>query len=885
MIKKLTPLLSSIAVIIIFALLFACNNIYPFGELSISWCDMDQQTIPLLCEFKDILSGKSDFWLSLANAGGMNFFGVYFFNLSSPFTYLIVFFEKSQMPLAVNILVLLKLALSAFTMALWLKSAVKGCNFIAVISLSVLYAFSGYAMMYYQILGWLDCYYLFPLLLLGLQNIAQKKSAVLYIVVLFLCIAMQFYIGYTIVLFICLYGAVYCLSNKSESYYFAKHFILGSAVAALLSAVVYIPCFIQYTHSMRGESVFQSLAESYFTPPIQTSLPTFFCLLIFAPFIVNLAKNRNIDFLDLLFALMLVPLVVEPVAAAWQTYSYMSFPTRYGFITIALGLTLALKGITSACEPNDEQKEDKRSYLKLFGSVVALAFCLSFAVFSNRFYDVNKEIITSYSQTLWGSNESLSLLALYYLIPFAFCVLVYLAVKFKIIHKVAVYALIAILCVVEAGFSASVYMIKPANDYPNFKRALQIENLIEDDEFYRLKVNSKYFHVNSVGAMGYNSLAHYTSLNRESYMIAMKQLGYSSYWMEVNSNGGTIFTDALLRNKYTLKSGSSNSALYSTEDYYVVQAQYLFPTAFLIDNAGDYDGDLSLERWNIQEQLFSRLTGKSGLYEGYKYTSLKSVKDEGDGKIYNFVLEDGKDKGIITYKLTVNGKKSLYFDCFNLYTNSLRENTYGSVYSIVTSRKKDGVTRTVNSQSNYPSQSKNGVLYLGEFSNCEVTVTVTISKDVTANSFGVFSVDNNLLENAVNSVIGGDFVLNRGILNGLVTASESDQALFTCLAYDEGYRATVNGKSAQTYCVNGFLALKLQKGNNEVSVRFVPKGLYLGLALFFVGCIAFLLYALYYKKINDFNKFKCATVVLPLILGSIVLLAVYLMPIAVNLLL
>ena len=48
-------------------------------------------------------------------------------------------------------------------------------------------------------------------------------------------------------------------------------------------------------------------------------------------------------------------------------------------------------------------------------------------------------------------------------------------------------------------------------------------------------MDKKYFDVNMVGALGYNSLSHYASFTNESYMFTMKKLGYSSYWMEVNS--------------------------------------------------------------------------------------------------------------------------------------------------------------------------------------------------------------------------------------------------------------------------------------------------------------------------------------------------------------
>ena len=78
-ISRYVYLFSAFATFILFAVIFKCNNLYPFGELTISWCDMDQQTIPLLCDLKDVLSGNESLFLSLQNAGGMNFYGVYFF--------------------------------------------------------------------------------------------------------------------------------------------------------------------------------------------------------------------------------------------------------------------------------------------------------------------------------------------------------------------------------------------------------------------------------------------------------------------------------------------------------------------------------------------------------------------------------------------------------------------------------------------------------------------------------------------------------------------------------------------------------------------------------------------------------------------------------------
>ncbi len=879
--KNCYPLISFFFVLLVFAVIFKLNNIYPFGTLSISWCDMNQQTIPLLCDFKDVLSGKSDFWLSLENAGGMNFYGVYFFNLSSPFTYLVAFFEKSEMALAVNLMVVLKLAMAGTTFAFWLKSEIKNASPIIVLLISVTYAFSGWAMMYYQILSWLDTAYVFPLLLIGLKKIGEDKSPALYVISLFLCVLFHFYLAWAVVLFVCLYGAVFLITHKEKRDLFAKKFIISSLISALMATIVLLPCFLQYLQSMRGGSIIQALSESGFFPPTQTSLPTFFCLLIFAPFIVDILRRKHFDYLDILFALTLIPVFIEPVAAAWQTYDYMSFPTRYGFITVALGLTLAVKGITNLTKQKGEERKQKE-FIKLIISCVVVAFGVAFASFTTKYYHSFKEVLTNYSKTLWGNNESLSKLFVYYFIPFVFVAITYVVAHYKLVHKIAIYALIALLCISEAGFSSNVYMVAPANDYGSYQRALELENLIEDDDFYRLKLDGKYIDVNNVGAMGYNSLSHYTSLNRESYMLTAKQLGYSSYWMEVGTNGGTIFTDALVRHKYIVSYSSSN-AKYKTEHFYVAENELLFPTAFIIEKDGKNQADSSLERWEIQDELFTRLTGTSGLYKEYLYSSSSNIQDisgseESKAKTH-LILQNNLDTGYLRYTINVTGTKSLYFDCFDEYSNSLREHTDGAIKSIVS--RRNGVT--VKRYYEFPTQSTNGIVYLGNYTDCTVTVEVGVKKDVYANSFGLFTIDNDLLESAVNGVIGGDFTVIKDKLYGKITA-EKGKALFTSFAYDEGYRVKINGKKAQTFNLNGFLAIELQEGENNVIVDFLPRGFILSLVIFTIGVCSFVLYLIFEKKVNEkFRFLNKPCVYLTFALGVIVILMIYLMPVAVNL--
>ena len=57
--KKALPfIIPPLAVLLIMGFAFYRHGLYPFGDGTVSWCDMSQQVIPLLTDFKDIFTGK-----------------------------------------------------------------------------------------------------------------------------------------------------------------------------------------------------------------------------------------------------------------------------------------------------------------------------------------------------------------------------------------------------------------------------------------------------------------------------------------------------------------------------------------------------------------------------------------------------------------------------------------------------------------------------------------------------------------------------------------------------------------------------------------------------------------------------------------------------------
>ena len=93
----LTVLSAPLLIMAVILYAYKLDGAYPFGHGTVAWCDMVQQVIPLLIDFKDILAGKDGVFLNLNNAAGMDMWAVIFFFLASPFSFLAAFVKKTDM--------------------------------------------------------------------------------------------------------------------------------------------------------------------------------------------------------------------------------------------------------------------------------------------------------------------------------------------------------------------------------------------------------------------------------------------------------------------------------------------------------------------------------------------------------------------------------------------------------------------------------------------------------------------------------------------------------------------------------------------------------------------------------------------------------------------
>lgn len=872
-------LLPPVITLCLIGLFFIFFEIFPFGNKTVAWCDMNQQTIPLLMDLKNILEGKSSIFYSTGNAGGMNFWGVFLFFIASPFYLLVRFIEKSYLIYFVNVLFAVKLALSSVTAAIYFRYAHRKLQTGYIVILSVMYALCGYGIMYYQTLVWLDIMYIFPLLVLSIDKMCRQNKPAMYCAILTLMVAVNYYLSFMIVIYIMisvpLFIKIRCKASERKQAAFS--FVASSFIALLLTAPVWLCSFLQISQSARGGSALTGIMyESMFTNTgnkLSVIMCTSLCIAVIPFFVKNsIFRKKSVRYNLILMMLLAVPVFLDPVNKLWHTGSYQCFPMRYGFIIIFTLLILAAHYFESINEYG------KSSY----GLIITLTIvALGFFIVTVYTVKTKKNVLSSYVKLLHISKDAMKILFALSAIACIIYIISIILVRKKLLGYKTFCFIISGVFITEFTLSASVNIGYAVNDGEIFTSSANLENNTAEKPYYRTKSEKKYLHVNMIGGLGYNSMAHYTSLTSEQYMYAMKKLGYSSYWMEVGANGGTILTDALLAIKYSIGNyfdfNSCQNIINADGKLKTAENKIYCPIGIISNTLPDDMSKLDFtDRFAAQKKLAVNLLGSDEML--YKYDSsyiADGTCEYQNGKYIIKASEPDKALCQIRYALDVKGHQLLYFDIFDKLSNNTSEKYYESVKIYV-----NGNCITAG----YPTQKNNGIINLGEFENETVEIMLTMTKDISVRSFGVFGIDAEKLNFYVNKIQGCDFYSNGRFTTADLNA-ENDSYLYMSIPYENGLTAYINGKKTTLYKVNdSFCAVKINKGSNHIKLAFLPPGMIPGLIMTVMGIFIYILWKYKlshnYKLIKILNK--TSSIMYTVCFGGI-LIFIYIVPTALRL--
>ena len=236
--KNYIVILSFFTTFFLYLLSAIINKIYPFGNQTFIYSDMWEQYIIYFNYVKEALLTGNNLFSSFSFSLGQNFYSIFTYFCASPLNIIFLFSNQVTMPIFILFLVLLKISLASMNMAILLKNKLQ--NNYSILIFSVLYGLMSYNLVYSINIMWLDPMYLLPLIVLGLEKLLDDKP-ILYLVTLTLAICSNYYIAFSVCIFLIIYFAYYILLNKKNLKKSLFLFIKYSIITVLLSAIILIP--------------------------------------------------------------------------------------------------------------------------------------------------------------------------------------------------------------------------------------------------------------------------------------------------------------------------------------------------------------------------------------------------------------------------------------------------------------------------------------------------------------------------------------------------------------------------------------------------------------------------------------------------------------------
>lgn len=187
-------------------LLFACwrGGIFPFGDRSLVYHDMQYQYTDFFMWFHQVLRGTESWNYSFHAGLGGNTTALVAYYLASPLNFLLLFVPVEKIAQFFNLLIILKLALCGVTAYIYLRKLHLAENMMGVF-LSVGYALMGYNILQCSNVMWLDGVIILPILALGIHKMIYEKKCGVYFFALFYAIVSNWYMGYMLCIFACIY--------------------------------------------------------------------------------------------------------------------------------------------------------------------------------------------------------------------------------------------------------------------------------------------------------------------------------------------------------------------------------------------------------------------------------------------------------------------------------------------------------------------------------------------------------------------------------------------------------------------------------------------------------------------------------------------------------
>lgn len=808
--------------LIVSVLCLLSEKIIPFGTNTLAVMDADIQYLDFFGYFKDVLEGKANISYSFAKQLGSTPIAVFSYYLSSPLNLLIYFFSKSQLHIFFSLLVVLKLSLSAFFMAIFLSQRVKELSVVLTIALSLSYAFMQYNLVQASNIMWLDGVYLLPLMLLGVYKVTNKNSALMLIITTALTMLFNWYIALINIVFSGFYFIYeYSLTqNKSWKNFtvVALQYVASIFIALLISSILFIPTYLEMQNGRAGVdwwllkpefagnilTIFSGLilgAESrYGYPAIEsTSMVLIGILGLITTFLTQ--KKKNYIYYILLLGFVILTLYWSPFIFLLSLFKQVdSYWYRYSHL---VGFTLVMLASIAYRDGVNFQK--------------VLKSCFIFFV------------ITLIIQLISKAGDLQRIYAT------AFCCLCFLAIYFYREKRFAGIAVLG-LCIIEIfsnfhslaqkqdvkhWYSYTADVEKSVNNFSNENDFFRVSKL----QTRRIKLDKLQANYNEGLGFGFNTFSSYTSSpdNRQRNML--HALGYNRMGPNMNIvNTSILPVDALFSVKLILDNTNiaSNLMLPKEKEYRhfsIYSNPYYLPIAF------NYNVGNIAPKFKTDNPFLNINT------------------------IYSYLLNRN-------IELFIKVKSSVNYENNKMIVELLTPQKNWVNYAYIDTKKSLNGRLLVNGIpiTGYSKWLSPRVVLLPSSQN-EKSHIMFEAKDIKAKDIKtveIYSLNLELLKQITDELKLANKVYNTEVASDNIRFEVSENnsgKVFLSVPYDKQWTIKLNGKEIQTEQVfDALTAISVQKEKkNIIEMSYSVAGLKIGAILSAIGILLFMIFIFYMR--------------------------------------
>lgn len=799
--------------------IFMERGIFPFGSNSFMYSDMYHQYIPFLTEFWRKLHSGESLAFSWRAGLGSDFVAIYAYYLASPENWLAYFVPEGYLIEFMTYFVVVKIGLCGLTFAYYLRKHF-GTKDLRIVWFAVFYAMSGYIAAYNWNHMWLNCLWLTPLIILGLEGLVKEGRCCLYCLTLTASILTNYYISILLCIFLVLYFLLQLFTNGlslKKKACALLHFALSSLLAGGMSAIILFPVVRAMLATDFSSSVFPKKVEVYFNVlemlarhvpmlPTERGLdhwPNIYCGVLAFILVPIYFLHRAIPLKEkigrlLLLGTLLASFAVNILNFIWHGFNYPnSLPARQSFLYIFLILTMCFEAV-------HKNRENGRVN-RILGVVCGVLWLAACGIFVKT-----KGLTVGVMACAWV------FLTGYLLLWVLFSGRIWkIFHRAKLMRQLALYGkwAILVLVAVEAIMNMEHTSLKTVsrnyylNNIADYKALL--EKADEKELFYR--VDSLRQMTKNDGMLGgYASVSIFSSTTNGGLEDYYDRLGMGGNKVSYFFRGATPLTAAMLGVRYT----------FSWQE----------------------ERDVQLYELIGQEE-------NKYLYKNIFYLPVGfGLSREDTEKLEKEILENnGNDIAILNGVALGLGSRSLFTvlgnrECQNTENGiRIKVGSDGHLYGVVTGSPEGEVTLELNGETRKLENVDNKCLLdLGWYAKGD-SFSVTAEEGESL-AIRVYRLNMDELDIALKKLGKSPFTVEKVTSDGLVGTVDAieDGVLLLSVPYDSGWTVWVDGVQTEAESFGeALLAVPLNSGLRRVEIRYRIRGWKEGALVSALSCILF----------------------------------------------